>query len=252
MTRLLEVFADDSEKHDFYTVAGYLKPAEEWQEFSRKWHAVLKEKPRLGFYRTSDALALSGQFAGWTAEQRDTRLAKLAALIPARNTFGVAAHLSKVNFAEFFTPNFLSDWDNPYYLCATYLIENICLYLGMANKNISRLDFIFDRQGKVGRNFKLVYDAFLKPQSLVLFPFMGNVRHEDKLRHLPLQAADMQASWIRRSKSALDSNTPADCCLEGIEQREFPVTRDFLMRLAAYRKEHAAEIRAYWDRIAPE
>jgi hypothetical protein len=85
-----------------------------------------------------------------------------------------------------------------------------------------------------------------------LFPFMGYVRHEDKSKLLPLQAADMHASWIRRSKSVLDSNTPADCCLEGIEQREFPVTRDFLMRLAAYRKEHAAEIKSYWDRVAPE
>src|ERR1700688_3981723 len=124
---ILQVFADDSEKGDFYTVAGYLASSHAWEKFSPKWHAVLKERPRLGFYRTCDALSLDGQFKHFSAPQRDERVAKLARAIPTDNIFGVAAHLSKRDFKEFFTPNFLSDWDDPYYVCSTYLIENICL-----------------------------------------------------------------------------------------------------------------------------
>lgn len=248
----LEVFADDSEKDNFYTVAGYLKRIDEWAEFSKAWHAALKEKPRLGFYRTSDALALDGQFKGWSAEQRDARIEKLAALIPTANTFGVAAHLSRLDFKEFFTPNFLPVWDNPYYICATYLIENICLRMLLGMNRIEKLNFTFDRQGKVGRNFKIVYDAFVKPQSLLIFPFLGDVRHENKTEFLPLQAADMQAAWIRRHKLQDKPGTSADAYLSSVEQREFPVTRDFLGRLAEYRRQHANEIKGYWNRVAPE
>lgn len=249
---VLQVFADDSEKDDFYTVAGYLSSIGAWEKFTPEWYAVLKERPRLGFYRTSDALSLDGQFSEFSSEQRDSRVAKLAAVIPKNNNFGVAAHLSKSDFKEFFTPNFLPAWDNPYYVCAAFLIENICLHMQMGENKVRKLDFIFDAQGKVGKHFTIAYEAMLKPMSLARFPFIGEVRHEKKTDFLPLQAADMQASWIRRSKSQGQLSTTADPHLAKIEQREFPVTRQFLMRLAKYRKEQAEEIKAFFDKAIPE
>jgi hypothetical protein len=58
-----QIFSDDSYSDEFYTVAGYIAPVAVWEEFGPTWFAVLKERPRLGFYRTSDALALKGPFA---------------------------------------------------------------------------------------------------------------------------------------------------------------------------------------------
>ena len=246
----IQVFADDSERDDFYTVAGYLAPIHQWQEFSPQWYAVLKDRPRLGFYRTYDALRLDGQFKGWTAKQRDSRIAKLAGVIPNENTFGVAAHLSKRDFKEFFTPNFLRDWDDPYYVCATYLIAHTCLGMRLGNNKIDTIEFIFDRQGKVGTNFKIAYEAMFKPMSLSLFPFLGTVRHEKKTDFLPLQAADMQAGWVRRSQSIVQLWTAADYFLSRIEQRTFEVSRKFLERLADYRRTHADEIKAFFDKVA--
>jgi hypothetical protein len=236
LVMILQLFADDSQSGDFYTVAGYVGPIAEWKEFSPKWHAVLKQRPRLGFYKTSDAVNLKGQFSGWDASVRDRRVAALAAVIPRRNTCGVAAHLSKRDFTEFFTPNFLPVWDDPYYVCATYLIEKTCLMLRIGGNRVTRLDFIFDRQGKVGKNFRIVYEAMLRPMSFVLFPFMGTVSHENKTEFLPLQAADMHAGWVRRNKYTIQLWTAADVHLERIEQREFPVRRKFLEGLAQYRK----------------
>jgi hypothetical protein len=189
----MQCFADDSQNDDFYTVAGYVALTREWEDFYPQWHSVLKERPRLGFYRTTDALSLRGQFAGWGTESRDARISRLAKVIPTQNCCAVAAHLSKQDFKEFFAPNFLRVWDDPYYLCATYLIQNTCLMLRVGRNPVTKLDFIFDRQGKVGTNFRIVYAAALRPMSLSVFPFMGEVTHENKADTLPLQAADMHA-----------------------------------------------------------
>ena len=86
---ILQVFADGSEKGDVYTVAGYVAPIKVWESLTPKWHAALKEKPRLGFYRTSDALSLEGQFRGWSEPAKNMRIAKLASLISEHKVMGV-------------------------------------------------------------------------------------------------------------------------------------------------------------------
>jgi hypothetical protein len=248
---IVQTFADDSQDDDFYTVAGYVAPKNEWDAFSGEWYAVLKQRPRLGFYRTFDAQTLSGQFDGWAEPIRDARIARLAStIVPIKNICGVAAHLSKRDFKELFAPNFLSDWDDPYYICATHLIEHVCRLL-LVNP-VTKVDFIFDRQGKVGRNFRAAYEVMLRPMSIFLFPFLGKVKHEDKREFLPLQAADMHASWVRRNNSTIQMWTAADCYLSRIEQTEFRIQRSFLERLAQYRREHAEEIKAFSDKMAPE
>ena len=77
-------------------------------------------------------------------------------------------------------------------------------------------------------------------------PFMGEVRHEDKRQFLPLQAADMQAVWLRRSGSTIQTWTSADIYLSQIEQRHYPITRQNLENSARHRHEHADEIAAMW------
>ena len=244
---IFQTFADDTEKGDFYAVAGYVAPIDEWKEFSLNWHSALKERPRLGFYRTSDAISLEGQFKGWSEPTRNTRVAKLASTIPIRSAYGVAAFLSKKDFEEFFVPNFFSIWGNPYYLCAVYLIQSVCYKMSVNHVPVTKLDFIFDKQGKVGTTFKFAYEKMIRPMSFCNFPFIGNVDHKDKKEFLPLQAADMHAGWVRRNKSTIRVWTDADPYLRQIQQEEFPVRRQFLERLAKYRKEHAKEFEAAWD-----
>lgn len=245
-----QMFADDSYTEEVYTVGGFCGPIETWEKFSQEWFAAFKERPRLEYYTTNDALAFRGPFTGWAEEVRNLRMAKLASIIPRGNCWGVSCHLARREFEEFFTPNFLAVWNDPYYLCATYSIENVCRV--MLPQQPTKLDFIFDRQGKVGRHFELVYDAFVKPVSLPIFPFMGECRHEDKREFLPLQAADMNAAWVRRRQSTIQLWTTADVHLSSIEQFDIKVKRFWLERLASYRKEHAEEIKAFWNRMTGE
>jgi hypothetical protein len=202
-----QVFADDSYTEEYYVVGGFVAPIDVWEKFAPDWLGVLKEVPRLGYYTTNDALGLKGPFTGWSESARNAKMAKLARVIPSEHCWGVAAHLFRRDFEDFFTPTFPS-WNNPYYLCADHLILNICRFL-LFERSATKVDFIFDRQGKVGSHFKLHYDLAIKPPSLSVFPFMGDCRHENKSKFLPLQAADMNAAWVRKTSW---NNSTMDCC----------------------------------------
>ncbi len=241
-----QVFSDDSYSDEFYTVAGYIAPVAVWDEFGPKWSTVLKARPRLGFYRTSDALALKGPFDGWSESARNSRMGKLASVILDAGCYGVSAHLSRRDFEKFFAPNFLPVYADPYYLCATYLIGHTCLSF---HRQATKIDFIFDRQGKVGRNFRIVFDAMMKPLLREVSSFLGGVRHESKRDFLPLQAADMHAAWVRRKESVIQLSTAADCYLERVPQVDYEVSRSFLEHLAKFRQEHAAEIKEFSESI---
>jgi Protein of unknown function (DUF3800) len=245
MTQYL-LFADESENKDFYTVAGYVAPISVWANFSVQWFAILKESPRLGFYRTSDSLILKKQFRDWSREARDARVMRLARTIPEKYVYGVAAHVLKRDFQELFAPNFRPEYSNPYYLCADYLVPNVCQLVGGEAK---RIDFIFDRQGKIGQRFEVAYKSLLKPAYSARFSCVGDVHFWKKDRVPPLQAADMHAAWVRRRESAVQIPLPEDCYLARIPQADFQVTRNFLERLAQYRHEHDADIRAFSDSI---
>jgi hypothetical protein len=200
---ILQTFCDDSTTSELYIVAGYVAPLEVWESVVPQWHHVLKDgRPRLGWYRTSDAIALEGEFKQFDQTSRNERIAALAGVIPKdTRCVGLASWISKADFATYCHPVFHPAWHDPYYLCATWLIEQLCDDVhGLAPQ---KLDFIFDRQGKVGKRFEAVYNALQRPLSMLRFPFLGDVRHEDKRAFLPLQAADMQAGWVRRTNSTV-------------------------------------------------
>lgn len=247
-----QTFADDSYDGEYYVVGGFLAPKEVWDTATPEWFAALKELPRLGYYTTNDALGLKGPFTGWDEQTRNSRMARLASVIPSENCWGVAAHLRRSDFEELFTTTFPS-WNDPYYLCADHLILNVCRFLKQNHPMVTVADFIFDRQGKVGNLYKLHFDKAIKPSVLSNYPFLGECKHEDKQKFIPLQAADMNAAWIRRRSTTIQLWTAADPYLANFGQLDFRVTRVWLEQMAKYYREHADEIKAYWDRrLGPE
>jgi hypothetical protein len=247
-----QTFADDSYDGEYYVVGGFVAPTEVWQTATPEWFSVLKEVPRLGYYTTNDALGLKGPFTGWAAEIRNARMGKLASVIPTENCWGVAAHLRRSDFEDLFSTTF-PEWNDPYYLCADHLVLNVARFLLQNHPSVKIADFIFDRQGKVGKMYKLHYDLGIKPMARDRFPFLGECRHEDKQKFIALQAADMNAAWVRRRASTIQLWTVADPYLANFDQLDFKVERSWLERMAKYYREHADEIKAYWDcRLGPE
>jgi hypothetical protein len=245
---ILDAFADDSQNDDHYIVAGFVAPMARWGRFDSEWFSVLETSPRLGFYRASDAdnLGVPGtQFEHFAQAQRDQRIAALARVIPTGTCcFGFRCTISKADFHELYSPTFHPVWKDPYYLCAHLIVGRICFDLA-AVPGIKTVDFIFDEHGKVGRRFEGMYDRLIKHVLLPLFPFMGKVRHESKKDFLPLQAADMQAGWIKRLTSSIQIPMSTDVYLTQMVQRDYSPDRSKLEYIAHYAKTHAEEMKAF-------
>jgi hypothetical protein len=129
---ILQTFLDDSATDELYILGGYVAPLDKWKEFDPRWFELLKKQPRLGFYRTSDALSLSpkGQFRHFNEQQRDERITELAQAIPNDDwCYAVACYLSKSDFETYCAPGFHPAWRDPYYSCATFLIGKLCAEL---------------------------------------------------------------------------------------------------------------------------
>ncbi len=134
------VTVDDTESvdGDRYVVAGYVTSMDNWNEYTPRWYAALKERPRLGYYRTSDALALKGQFERFDEVSRNERLRALAKSIPNKGCLGVMSSISKTDFKEFRSPH--PAWNDPYYLCAIWLVVRICVKM-LRRPGIEKIDF---------------------------------------------------------------------------------------------------------------
>jgi hypothetical protein len=57
---ILETYCDDSQTDELYIIGGFVAPIKDWQNSSPEWTYNLKNpRPKLGFYRTSDAICLA-------------------------------------------------------------------------------------------------------------------------------------------------------------------------------------------------
>jgi hypothetical protein len=256
---ILQAYFDDSEKNGYYAVGGYIAPLTVWRRWNSLWYAELKQKaPKLGFFRSSEPLAMKGAFEHFTdAPQRDSRILALAETLPTENFFRVHAHVKLDQFKEFFSSKVPSPLTDPFYLCAFYLVTHLNLSL-LTNKPLpSTVDYFFDRQGKVGPHFVEVSDFSAVTTESDLFPFIGDFRFENKEEFLGLQAADMCVSWTRRRASRDSGVLASDVIVEKQRHLSYPIEPDFLGRMAD--TEHmtgaarvafarAAEILQHWKR----
>ncbi len=71
----------------WYVLAGFIAPIEEWKSFSAKWRATLDKETSLRYFKMSEAMSLEGLFKrGWTIPLRDQRIFELAEIIEELDT----------------------------------------------------------------------------------------------------------------------------------------------------------------------
>lgn len=256
---ILKAFADESADSELYVIAGYVSDIETWDDFAIRWTNELKTEPEVRYYRNNEAFGLKGEFGRFTDAERDKKIIALAKLIPTENFWSIAAYLKKSDFEKLFIPNFNDYWADPYYMCASYLVMRTAYAF---HDNMAKIDFVFDENGKVGRKYKFMYDTYTK----ILFPRMpenlrfkaapyldrifGECEHKDDRTFPPLQAADMNAAWIRRRSSPLVQLwTHVDPYLSRVQRLDFEVTRSFLEGLVKMQNEHSDEIRTFFRSI---
>jgi hypothetical protein len=224
---MLQAFIDDSWDKDIFALGGYIAPIEVWDKFSVDWVSVCKEIPSIKYYKTNEALALKGCFEKWSLSVRDYKIDKLSGIIPKNNCYSIASYLSQKDLEEIGESIFPSPYNDPYFSCAACLIAWICVSNFPLFSQTAKIDFFFDEQGRVGREFRVFFDLLLRP----LFPRLGMCFHVNDKDVPPLQVADMNVAWTRRHESSnIQRPTASDDNLSQIKRFDLKIDRKFFER----------------------
>ena len=106
---VLQTHADDSgssENSEFFSVAGFVAPRETWDGFSPVWGDVCQEPRKITFFKSNHAIGLKKEFQGFTRDQRDLKVARLAHTIADFNPLRIGATLRRSDYVEAFSTGF--------------------------------------------------------------------------------------------------------------------------------------------------
>jgi Protein of unknown function (DUF3800) len=196
---ILQAYIDDSADDSVFVLAGFVAPAEMWAKFSDAWQAALNAEPKIWSLKTKDAMRLQGQFHQWSPDARNEKLAALYRVIDRHASFEVFAIIPMEAFKKVFAdaeiPKRMKD---PYYHAFSGLVGMVAqaqIEQGMPEK----IDFIFDEQVMHQTHILSAWAATKRDAPPNVKPMLGATpifKSDDEV--LPIQAADLQAWWVRR------------------------------------------------------
>lgn len=188
---LLDAYFDDSGTHDkapAVVVAGYLASAEKWEEFARKWAAMLYEANLTHWHQVSFAQRVK-EYAGWTEEKRVKFMQRAAGII--RNTViaGVSCGVNATAFREL-APRLPL---RPYVFCAMGCFKHLERW-AFENSHRAPIACIFESGTQGGREISDMVQELMSDEDGERLSFrIGSFRFEKKKQLLPLQTADILA-----------------------------------------------------------
>src|SRR5260370_33066495 len=99
---MLVAYIDDSEmgRPPVSVLAGWLHDSSKWAPFCDDWNAALGMRPRLDYFRYTEARSFSDQFYGWSEESRNERVRRLMAILVEYNPFGIASAMPHALYQE--------------------------------------------------------------------------------------------------------------------------------------------------------
>lgn len=214
-------YVDESESDGVFAMAGFVAPAEEWAKFSEAWDAVLAAAPKAtGLFKAKEVMRRrpSGAFWGMSDKQRNEKLESLYSVIDACASYSVYSivHLEPLQRLTA-TYGFRKQAADPYYHALSEIIIGVAkIQVAQGASADEKVDWVFDEHKNAGRVSEIwgavIHDA---PNPYVKRMLAGapNFRRDDDVR--PLQAADLEAWWMRRR--GLEQ-------LRGVTRLEYPWT----------------------------
>jgi len=172
-----------------------------------------------------EANSLKGQFDGWTPEERDQKLAELVNIIQSHVMFAVrAAVLWEVyqDVQSQYPESVIEPYAHLFHIVMGLAVKHV-----MALPHPETVEFIFDEQGKLGKQARESYEytkLWMSPEHLAYVGY--EPQHRSEQEFLPLQAADMYA-WQNRRFIADngDYSSPTIVLLDQIPVEEFAINR---------------------------
>ena len=206
---MLQAYVDDSacdtgDRRLF--LAGYVSTAKNWAQFSDLWAAALAAAPSISYLKMSEANALQGEFRGWSGEERDRKVRRLANIIRQLRPLSIHASISRVRVDDLLKPVMPYVLSSPYALCFSAIMMPIAAEQARLKTNVP-IDFIFDDQEGLGEEARTVYRLMreAQPEPIKTALSIDPLFRDDKFV-MPLQAADMLAWHVRRRYERLDQN----------------------------------------------
>jgi hypothetical protein len=218
---MINGYVDESESDGVFVMAGFVAPAEEWAKFSDAWDAALAAPPKAtGLFKAREVMRKrpSGAFWGMRDEQRNEKLETLYSVIDAHASYCVYSivHLEPLHrlCAAY---GFRKQAADPYYHALSEIIIGVAkIQVTQGTPLDEKVDWVFDEHKNESRVNEIwgavIHDA---PDPAVKRMLAGTpiFRKDDNVR--PLQAADLEAWWMRRR--GLEQ-------LKGLPRLEYPWT----------------------------
>jgi hypothetical protein len=231
----LIAYIDESYDDDVFVLAGFVAPVDEWEKFKEAWRSTLAAPPAIPALKTVDAMRLKGCFYQWTAEERDAKLEALYSVIDAHVSFGISAMLPVRHLQMFNDDRLHKSARNPYLHAVPQIIGGVARYQ-YQNLMEDQIDFVFDERVMDQGKLQDIWDAVVEDAPVDIKTRLGATPvwandHEE----LPLQAADLEAWWLRRRW--LEK-------LTGLDRLEYPwMPADITELYGVHTKETLAEVR---------
>jgi len=200
--RAFQAYVDDSasEMRDRRLfLAAYVNTADRWIRFADVWKEELDRAPSIEYLKMREAANLSGQFRGWSEQDRDEKLRHLFRIIRHFKPASFHASVSRADFERIVAPYAPYGMKHPYSVCFQYLIIPIANQQAQVGGPKVPIDFIFDNQDGLGETARLIYQAIRRTQPNAIQKFLSvDPQFRDDKLVLPLQAADVLAWHVRR------------------------------------------------------
>lgn len=235
----LQGYFDDSGSHkenEIYVLAGFISTIEKWEKFNKAWRSKLDEGFGLRYFKMSEAMSLTGQFAsGWTSGLRDQLVLELSEIIKEHVLVRVDSVVFRKDYEEVVHKTHPSITD-PYFVVFYQLVFAAHTYQ-LENK-YSKCELIFDEQG----NFdKRIYKTWREGQELAPTEerkalMESSPLFRDDKKNLPLQAADLYAWMVGKTQNPPPNTHVAHAAweqLRNIEVLSRLYDREALLELAA-------------------
>ena len=129
-------------------MGGFMAPAERWAAFASEWQEILDMRPSIAYLKMSEAEATTGEFAHWSNERRDERLALFFSLIERYASFAITCAVPHEMYQNVFRGRVAREhryWQHPYFLLFYGVVHSVAHHFRRAGSS-EPIDFIFDTQ----------------------------------------------------------------------------------------------------------
>jgi hypothetical protein len=197
---MLKAYVDDSfmNRAPVSVLAGWVAPVATWAAFSDEWQQALEMKPRLRYFKMSEATSFSGEFGGWSEESRNERMRLLVRILAGYKPLGIACAMPHDLYKRVFGKNPDRHISDPYFISFYGIVSHLAEYLSK-QKIKDKVDFIFDVQPGKMDVVIASWERFVRISPPEVREILGDppIFRSDETT-VPLQAADLSAGWLRQ------------------------------------------------------